>query len=147
MKYLIFLLTSEYVHGQGSESLESELSGGNWHASPFSWEPWFSARNPHGCEMTNWHQVMDRSNRCRVTDSRRICDCEEFYLWPIGTYGRRVKISFPSHFDLWTDDGFPVVFQYHGTNMDPITSKLFKNTFERDEISLFQHFRKLKKEK
>ena len=72
--------------------------------------------------MINWHQVMDRTNRCRILDSRRICDCEEFYVWPIGTYGRKVKISFPSHFDLWTDDGFPVVFQYHGTNMDPITS-------------------------
>ena len=34
-----------------------------------------------------------------------------------------MKISFPSHFDLWEDGGFPVVVNYHGTNMDPITSE------------------------
>ena len=60
--------------------------------------------------------------RWTESQGRRVCDCEEFYVWPYGTYGRRVKISFPSHFDKWTDDGFPIVFNYHGTNMDPITT-------------------------
>ena len=115
----------------GSSTVEQSWNFQAGNQSTYTWtEFFFSARNPHNCEMTNWHQVMDRSNRCRINDSRRICDCEEFYVWPIGTYGRRVKISFPSHFDLWTDDGFPVVFQYHGTNMDPITSNSIIKLFQ-----------------
>ena len=40
----------------------------------------------------------------------------------MGTFGRKVKVAFPSNFDKFTDAGFPVVIQYHGTNMDPITT-------------------------
>ena len=86
------------------------------------------------CEMTNWHRYMDRRPRCSNEGDRRVCNCQEFYVWPYGTYGRKVKIAFPSHFDRWDDDGFPVVFNYHGTNMDPIT------TFSSTKVGDIEHY-------
>lgn len=74
------------------------------------------------CSMRNWHRYMDRRPRCSTANNRKVCDCEDFYVWPVGTFGRSVKVAFPSHFDKFTDAGFPVVIQFHGTNMDPITT-------------------------
>ena len=87
-------------------------------------------RNSYKCSMRNWHRHMDRSPRCRQDNGRKVCDCEEFYVWPLGTFGRKVKVAFPSHFDKYTDRGFPVVINYHGTNMDPITA--FSEALEND---------------
>ena len=87
-------------------------------------------RISYKCSMRNWHRHMDRSPRCRQSNGRKVCDCEEFYVWPLGTFGRKVKVAFPSHFDKYTDKGFPVVINYHGTSMDPITT--FSEALEDD---------------